>query len=133
NGFNTIKILFNNAYNYENVAICGTRGWVNEKGEKVDKKVLNREAGRLRLSLQAGQKLPNVEKPSIVFLHYPPVFYVNECPEIIDVLNEFDIKKCYYGHIHGAGHNFAINGDYKGINYRLVSCDYTQFRVVKVL
>lgn len=130
NEFNTIKILFNNAYEYDNISICGTRGWVNEKGEQIDKKVLNREAGRLRLSLEAGKKLG---KPPIAFLHYPPVFHTNECKEIIDVLNEYGVRKCYYGHIHGAGHQYAIDGNYKGINYRLVACDYTQFRVVKVL
>jgi len=130
NGFDTIKILFNNAYEYSKYSICGTRGWVNEKSEQVDKKVLNREAGRLRLSLEAGKK---TGKEPIAFLHYPPVYYINECKEILDVLNEYAVKKCYYGHIHGAGFQYAIDGVYKQIKYRLVSCDYTQFRVVKVL
>lgn len=130
NGFSTIKILFNNAYSYGNNAICGTRGWINEQGEQVDKKVLLREAGRLRLSLEAGKKL---QKDPIAFLHYPPVYYINECKEIIDVLNEYNVKKCFYGHIHGSGFAYAIDGEYKGISYRLVSCDYTEFRPIKVL
>lgn len=130
NGFDTIKILFNNAYEYGKYSICGTRGWVNEKSDQVDKKVMNREAGRLRLSLEAGKKLG---KEPIAFLHYPPVYYINECEEILNVLDEYGVKKCYYGHIHGAGFQYAIDGVYKQIKYRLVSCDYTQFRVVKVL
>lgn len=27
NGIESIKILFNNAYKVDNVAVCGTRGW----------------------------------------------------------------------------------------------------------
>ncbi len=135
NEFDSIKILFNNCYEYGNYAICGTRGWVNEQvsaqsGNTQDKKVLLREAGRLRTSLACAKDLG---KQPIAFLHYPPVYYINECKEIIDVLNEYDVKKCYYGHIHGAGHSYAIDGVYQGIKYRLVSCDYTQFRPVKVL
>ena len=72
-------------------------------------------------------------KQPIAFLHYPPVYNITECREIIDVLDEFGVKKCYYGHIHGAGFFYAIDGVFKQINYRLVSCDYTQFRPVKVL
>lgn len=129
-GFHTLRILFNNAYEYGGYSICGTRGWVNEKGENVDKKVINREAGRLRLSLEAGKALG---KPPIAFLHYPPVYYVNECREILDVLKEYGVKKCYYGHIHGSGFRYAVDGLYDGVDFRLVSCDYTQFRPVKVL
>ncbi len=129
-GFDSIKVLFNNAFPYGNHAICGTRGWVNEQGGGTDKKVIQREAGRLRLSLEAGKAM---EKQPIAFLHYPPVYYVNECREILDVLKEYGVKKCYYGHIHGGGFQYAIDGVYDGIDFRLVSCDYTQFRPVKVL
>lgn len=129
-GFDTLQLLFNNAYPFGGYALCGTRGWVNEKGENVDKKVINREAGRLRLSLEAGKVLG---KPPLAFLHYPPVYYVNECREILDVLKEYGVKKCYYGHIHGGGIQYAVDGVYDGIDFRLVSGDHTQFRPVKVL
>jgi len=128
-GFTTLKLLFNNAYPYGDWAICGTRGWVNEKGGSEDKKVINREAGRLRLSLEAGLAL---QRTPIVFLHYPPVYYVNECREILDVLKEYRVKKCCYGHIHGAGIRYAIDGVYEGIDFQLVSCDYTGFSPVLV-
>jgi len=128
-GFDTLKLLFNNAYPYGDWAVCGTRGWVNEKGGSEDKKVINREAGRLRLSLEAGRALG---KTPLVFLHYPPVYYVNECREILDVLREYQVKKCYYGHIHGAGIRYAIDGVYDGVDFQLVSCDYTGFSPVLV-
>lgn len=129
-GFTTIKMLHNNAYEYAQYAITGTRGWINEPNEKSDKKVLDREACRLKASLNCANTMG---KEPIAFLHYPPVYNTTECSEIISVLNEYKVKRCFYGHIHGAGFYYAIDGAYKNINYRLVSCDYTQFNVVKVL
>ena len=72
NGFSTLKILFNNAFEYGDYAICGTRGWMNEQ---TDKKVLLRECGRLRLSLEAGKRL---QKETQVFMHYPPLYVGRE-------------------------------------------------------
>lgn len=129
NGFSTLSFLFNNAYRVGDIAVCGTRGWVSEHGEQADKKVLNREAGRLRLSLDAA---PEETKERVVFLHYPPAYYIYECTEILDVLKEYGIKRCYYGHIHGVGHRYAIDGEYHGIDMRLISCDYTDFTPVEV-
>ena len=129
NGFSTLSFLFNNAYRVGDIAVCGTRGWVSEHGEQADKKVLNREAGRLRLSLDAA---PEEAKERVVFLHYPPAYYIYECTEILDVLKEYGIKRCYYGHIHGTGHRYAIDGEYQGIDMRLISCDYTDFTPVEV-
>ncbi|MGI5856980.1 MAG: metallophosphoesterase [Candidatus Merdivicinus sp.] len=127
NGFSTLKILFNNAFEYGDYAICGTRGWMNEQ---TDKKVLLRECGRLRLSLEAGKKL---QKEPLVFLHYPPVYGGGECYEILDVLLEYGIRKVYYGHIHGYSAGYAINGERNGIDFRLVSCDFIQFNPVKII
>lgn len=129
-GWHTIKILFNNCYEYDDHVLCGTRGWINEQGEAVDKKVLNREAGRLRISLEAGKK---TGKEPIVFLHYPPVYGSNECYEILEVLKEYGVKRCFYGHLHGSSCSYAVNGERYGIEFRLVSCDFVQFTPQKVL
>lgn len=130
NGFNSISFLFNNAFLYENYALCGTRGWINEPGESNDRKVLLREAGRLKLSFDEGKKLSD---NIIAFLHYPPVYYLSECKEIMDILKEYEIKTCYYGHIHGGSSQYAIDGVYKEIDFHLVSADYIGFNPVKIL
>ncbi len=127
NGFSTLKILFNNAYEYGDRAICGTRGWMNDP---IEKKVLLRECGRLRMSLEEGKKFG---KEPLVFLHYPPVFGGGECYEILDVLLEYGIKQVYYGHIHGYSSGYAINGVRNGIDFRLISCDFVQFNPVKIM
>ena len=127
NGFSTLQILFNNAYEYGDRAICGTRGWMNDP---IEKKVLLRECGRLRMSLEEGKKFG---KEPLVFLHYPPVFGGGECYEILDVLLEYGIKQVYYGHIHGYSSGYAINGIRNGIDFRLISCDFVQFNPVKIM
>ena len=54
-GFDTLHILHNNSYAVEGYAICGTRGWLFDVGEAHDEKVMNREIGRLRMSLDAAE------------------------------------------------------------------------------
>ena len=127
NNIDTVKILFNNAYLAEGIAICGTRGWFYDCKEN-DKKVLNREVGRLEASITEALKL---NAPLAVFLHYPPVYSGFVCEEIIEVLKKYDIKKVYHGHIHGAGFNNAVK-EYEGIEFKLVSCDCNNFTPIIV-
>lgn len=126
-GFDSIKIIHNTAEPAENVCICGTRGWFMDSGG--DKKVLLREAGRLETSIQAAEK---TGLEPIAFLHYPPVYGGYECEEITDVLKKHGIKRCYYGHLHGAAASTAIEGKVDGIIYRLISCDHIAFSPVRV-
>ena len=121
NGFSSLHILFNNAYRFGDVTLVGTRGWFYDAENDPEKKVLLREAGRLRLSIQAGKALGG---ELICFLHYPPVSLNLTCDEILDVLKEAGIKRCYYGHLHGASTAQACNDVFDGIRFQLVSADY---------
>lgn len=124
NSFDSITILNNNHYPYKEYGICGTRGWINETEVPADAKVLAREAGRLETSIKSA--IADGKKP-IVFLHYPPIF-TNDCNyDILDVLFKYGIDRCYYGHLHGKAHRFAVQGVHDGINYQLVSGDFIQF------
>ncbi|NLZ45741.1 MAG: serine/threonine protein phosphatase [Clostridiales bacterium] len=123
-GFSSINILHNNHYQYENLGICGTRGWINETNAIADKKVLLREAGRLTFSIESALKQ---DLKPIVFLHYPPIFANDQNLEILEVLHKYGIKHCFYGHIHGRGCKNAFNGVSDGIHYQLISSDYLHF------
>ena len=130
NGLNSIQILFNNAYRVGDFAVCGTRGWFLENDTPDDEKVVNREAGRLRMSIEEAKKLGG---ELTVFLHYPPYYRGTECSEIMDVLIEYNVKKCYYGHIHGKKNfRLAYEGVYKGVDFKLISCDKVGFVPVLV-
>ena len=121
NNFSKIDFVFNNCIVAENFAVCGTRGWFFDGGE--DKKVLLREAGRLEMSIKEALK---TGLEPLVFLHYPPVFGGQVCEEIFSVLKKYNIKKVYYGHVHGAGKAGIVN-EYDGIMLKLVSCDSIDF------
>ena len=129
NGISTIDILHNNCFYYGDTALCGTRGWFyeEERSASHDKKIMQREIGRLETSLKAAG-----EKSKIVFLHYPPKFFNYECPEILELLVKYGVSECCYGHIHGKGCPAAFQGEKNGIRFRLVSADHVNFSPVKV-
>ena len=136
NNFQTIDFVYNTAYEFENYIIAGTRGWgQNEEGE--DKKLLKREVARLELSLEkALEQKEKQEKEILVFLHYPPIIHSNlinhEMSGFVKVLKKYDIKKCYYGHLHSSSIREAVEGNYYGIDFKLVSADGLDFKLLKV-
>ena len=129
-GFSSMEILHNNAYTYGNYALCGTRGWFYEEdhGTEHDRKMMQREVQRLEASLKAAG-----DREIIAFLHYPPVFQNYRCEEILQLLAEYRVRRCCYGHIHGKGIHLAFNGWIGCTEFRLVSADAVSFRPVKVL
>lgn len=130
-GFDTLTIVHNDAVAVtDQYAVCGTRGWFFDAEEDADKKVLLREVGRLNMSLDAAEKMG---KKPLVFLHYPPVANGTECAELMQVLHDRQIERCYYGHIHGPGIRTALNGEYAGIQFRLISADAIHFCPFKIL
>jgi len=129
NGFSTISFLFNNAFLIEGISVCGTRGWISENGEPADQKVLNREAGRLEASLQAGVKLGG---ELVAFIHYPLIYGTEENYLLTEILHKYNVKRCYYAHLHGSSIKGALNGERAGISYKLVSADSVGFDPVLV-
>ena len=129
-GFTNQWILNNNHYEYEGYGICGTRGWFfeEERSGEHDEKVFKRELIRLEASLQSAGDLPK-----IVFLHYPPRYKGYTCDEILSILERYDVRQCFYGHLHGASHGLAMEGQWDGIEYKLVSADRLNFRPYRVL
>lgn len=125
NGFEDFHILHNNHFEYEGIAICGTRGWFfeEERSGQHDEKVFKRELLRLEASLQSAGVLPKM-----VFLHYPPRYKGYECQEILDLLKRYEVRNCYYGHLHGASHGLAQEGMWDGVTFRLLSADRLNFK-----
>ena len=125
NGFENLHILNNNCFEYDGWAICGTRGWFfeEERSGQHDEKVFKRELIRLETSLKAAG-----EKPKMVFLHYPPRYKGYECREILDLLEKYEVRRCFYGHLHGGSHKLAMEGQWDGVEFRLVAADYLNFK-----
>lgn len=129
--FNDINFLYNNSYEFEEKLICGTRGWNFSDLQEDDEKIYNREIQRLRLSLEDAVKKYGNDKEIIVCLHYPPL-KTNEISDFVRVMEEYNVTKCIYGHLHGPAHKFVVEKNIDNIQYIMTSCDYTNFDLVKL-
>ena len=129
-GIRTLEILHNNCAFYGDYAICGTRGWFfeEERSGQHDEKVFKRELLRLEASLKAAG-----DRPKLVFLHYPPRYKGYECAEILKLLEAYEVRRCFYGHLHGGSHKLAMEGQWDGVEFRLTSADYLGFQPYPVI
>lgn len=130
NNFTDLHLLHNNHFEYNGWAICGTRGWFYEedRSNDHDEKVFKRELLRLEASLISAGDLPKM-----VFLHYPPRYTGYECPEILSLLERYEVRNCFYGHLHGGSHSLAVQGPWNHTDFSLVSADYLNFLPRKVI
>lgn len=123
NEIHSISILHNNSYAVEGKQICGSRGWLFESGQQHDEKIIRREAMRIEASLKAAGE----DSERILFLHYPPVYSGQVQEQFIELMQNYGITRCYYGHIHGVGLANAFQGCYKGVDMHMISADYLEF------
>ena len=135
NNFSNIDFLYNNSYEFENKILCGTRGW-SIADEEADEKLINRELIRLELSLQDGVNKYGNNKEIIVFMHYPPItktkIELEQETKFVELMKKYNVKRCYYGHLHGLSIKEAIEGDVEGIQFKLVSADALDFKLIKI-
>ncbi|QRN86160.1 metallophosphoesterase [Clostridia bacterium] len=128
----SMHILQNDTYVYNEWTICGTRGWsvpMDDKFSPEDRKVYMRELLRLKMSLDKADK----DKPIIAMLHYPPVSASGVPNEFAKLLEEYGVKICIYGHLHGAMTRIAFEGELHGVQYHLVSADHLGFKLKRLL
>ncbi|MBE6535201.1 MAG: serine/threonine protein phosphatase [Ruminococcaceae bacterium] len=133
NNIKTIKILNNNALEIENYIIAGSRGWFTDKSmqnteEDVDyDKIVNRESIRLKMSLDEAIKLRGeTDREIVVFLHFPPVWGEFVCRPIINLLKEYNIKRCYFGHIHSV-YSYPETFEFENVKFHIISADFLDF------
>ena len=136
NSFEKIYFLYNNSYLVENKIIVGTRGWSLNFDEPDTEKLYNRELIRLELSIKDGVNKFGEDKEMICFMHYPPItrnmISNNVKSKYIDLLKQYNISKLFYGHLHGASHKDAVEGEIDGVNIKLVSSDYLKFSLFNI-
>lgn len=138
--YENIFFLQNKAYVIDDLAICGTRGWLcpttqavqegdktgNRIWTKQDEKIYKREAVRLELSLKDAMK-QKVDK-IIVMLHYPPTNEQQEASLFTQILQAYPVSDVVYGHLHDTySQEKALKGHQGSQHYHLVSADYLQF------
>ena len=108
------------------IAICGTRGWLcpgEDMFSEADRKIYERELGRLRLSLAEGKAAGADE--IIGVLHFPPTNDKLERSGFTQLMSEYGVRTCVYGHLHGEeAFKKGLRGIYDNVRYELVSLDY---------
>ena len=139
NKLSSISFLYNNAFLVEDFIVCGTRGWFydpscdNIPADTDFNKIIARETVRLRLSLDEACKLKeeNPDKEILVFLHFPVIWSGKASEEILAVLKEYNIRRVYYGHIHGS-YETPSTFDAEGIHFCITSADFLHFTPILV-
>ncbi len=101
---------------------AGTRGWMLPGPELSDDdlRIYNRERLRLEMSLRHARRTDE-RAPITVMMHYPPM--TDDAPGFSDLLEEYGVTDCVYGHLHGPAIFGAVRGQRGNVRYHQVSCD----------
>lgn len=126
-GFSTIDFINHSCVVIEDTAVCGTRGWFAPEQQNTphDQKIFARELSRLRAALTEAKATGKTD--IVAAIHYPPLYRTYECPDIMNMLTEYGVSTCVYGHIHSSAVKNSIEGEFFGVEYLLVSADTMDF------
>ena len=126
--YSNMKFIQNNFFNYEDYAICGTRGWIcpgSEKSTAHDEKIYSRELHRLTLSLDSAKDQGYTKY--ICMTHYPPTNERFEDNGFTEIFKAYGVEKVIYGHLHGPSLQHILHGQRDNIEYIMTSSDYLNF------
>jgi len=124
-----IVALQNDSFFWEEFAVCAARGWVcpgSEGFTAQDEKIFLREIQRLELSLKTVSGSSSRKK--IVMMHFRPVNDAHEKNGFIELMERYQVETCVYGHLHNGAQALKLPETKWGINFFLVSADYTEFK-----
>lgn len=115
--------------------VCGTRGWIlpgDPDFTRADEKIYLREAGRLRLSLEAAAVYRQPGREMIACLHFPP--FGRDCRPTLftSLLEEFGVDRCIFGHIHGGSGLDYPSGPPGPVSYSLAAADFLSFKPLRL-
>lgn len=133
NTFPTIQFVHNTYALYGDIAICGTRGWIcpGDGFTAEDEKIYKREVMRLEYSIKQAVAAGYVK--IIGVLHFPPTNEKKEPSGFTEIFERYGVKQVVYGHIHAKNNfRYALKGLFRGIDYQLTSCDYLDFKLVRI-
>ena len=112
------------------LVIVGARGWTapdDPLATPDDAVVFARELARLRLSIADADRRFGRGKPRVAMLHYPPWIEGRAPTAVVDILREGGVETCVFGHLHGADHRLAVQGERGGMAFHLVAADAIDF------
>ncbi len=146
----SIHLLYNDSFTYQDVAIAGTRLWdspnfnfdtfiqkqknpyAKEKNQDQEtlKRIYLRELQRLKNSLE---KMSPQAQFRIAMTHYPPIAADLKSSLVSDLLEQYKIQVCIFGHLHNIKRSLPMFGVKNHIKYLLTSCDYIDFTPIQII
>jgi predicted phosphohydrolase len=151
----SILFIQNNALLWNGIAIGGSRLWDTpeygfeafidfhqnpkaktdtreefNKEKEEEERIFLRELERLKLSLSQMDKNGQIR---IAMTHYPPIGADLLPSRASQILEEFQVDICVFGHLHNVKPGALPFGKTRGVQYLLASCDYLQFNPLKVI
>ena len=132
---NNTYALQNNSFIIGDYVIVGTRGWTMsiDKSTSQDVAIYNREVERLKLSVGSVDEKEAGGRTKVAMFHFPPFNETHAPSELTDILTQFNVAEAVYGHLHEKSLKGAFNGVLNGVDYSLVSCDFLDFKLKKIL
>ena len=143
-----LHFLQGNYFSYGDYALVGTKGYCFEGPFYLDKKgrikgwdqeaeenaerLVQRELVRLRASFEAARK--DGRSRFLMFLHYPPTSILEKRSPFTELAEEYGAHQVIYAHCHGESRfHDSIQGNFRSIEYSLVSGDYLRWTPRKLL
>ena len=129
-----LEFLQNNFFTCQGYALVGTKGYCYEGLDTYEhfEKTRNRELERLRISFEEARAAG--EENYIMFLHYPPTSIGEAESPFTRMAELHGASKVIYSHCHGkARYDDSFKGYVNGIEYKLVSGDYLNFKPELIL
>ncbi len=144
----SISFIQNNSFDFEDIAIAGSRLWDNEefnfndyvefrsnKVAKTEKKydskhIFEKEIKRLTISLE---QLNTNASIKIAMTHYPPISADLKPSKLSILFEQYGINICVFGHLHNLKPNLSLFGKKNNIRYILTAADYIDFKPIKII
>lgn len=131
----TFYFLQNDCVRFENVVICGSRGWTcpgSADYTEHDEKLYLREAERFKLCFKEVEKIKIEGDTLIALIHYPPMGLRLQPTLFTQLFESNGVDKVVFGHLHGDVF-FPFRHVREGIEYILTSCDKVNFCLQRIL
>lgn len=122
----------NDCIAFDDVLVCGSRGWSVDDRTEEGKKLVARELIRAEMSLKCMQNMKKPEHKVIFMIHYPPFNARFEDSAFTELFKSYGVNAVVYGHLHGRDCRSKPFIEKDGIGYYLTSCDQINNRATEI-
>ena len=129
----SLFFLQNNFIAVGEFAVCGSRGWITPDDPAFsasDAPIYHREFQRIQLSLESAKKAGYLRL--ILATHFPPARNLSNINSFTELLEEYAVETCVFGHLHGESATTAPIGKMQSAACHLVACDALEFRLMRL-